>query len=162
MQVCRIVFFIVICVLISRFTPTFAQSLGGAGTVEGVVTDPSGAAISNAQVELSNAISGYKRQTTTDATGTFRFSNLPPNPYRVQVTVSGFAPFSQDVAVRTAVPISLKVPLALAGNGQQFWWRPRANICSKTCRMPITILIAPHSPNCRRSLLDLRSVMRSF
>jgi hypothetical protein len=89
--------------------------LGGAGTIEGIVTDPSGAAISNAQVEIRNAGSGYTRQTATGATGAFRFSNVPPNPYSIQVTSSGFAPFSQDVTVRSAVPISLKVPLAIAG-----------------------------------------------
>ena len=113
MQLCRILIYSVLGV--SSFTPAFAESMGGAGTVEGFVTDPSGGAIFKAQVEISNAISGYRQQTATDATGSFRFSNVPPNPYHVQVTAPGFATFAQDVAVRTAVPISLKVPLALAG-----------------------------------------------
>src|SRR5262245_30862876 len=116
MQVCRIPLWGILIVLnVCCLTPASAQSLGGAGTIEGVVTDPSGAVISNAQVEISNAISGYKQRTTTDSTGGFRFSNVPPNPYHIQVRVPGFAPFSQDVTVRTAVPISLKASLALAG-----------------------------------------------
>src|SRR5438270_3577634 len=113
MQVCRTVLYIAICVF--SFKPVFSQSLGGAGTVEGVVVDPSGAAIARAEVEISNAISAYKQKAVTDTTGGFRFQNVPPNPYHIQINVPGFAPFSQDVTVRTAVPINLKIPLALAG-----------------------------------------------
>jgi hypothetical protein len=92
-----------------------AQSLGSAGTVEGTVTDPSGAAIAEAAAEIRNAITGYRQTAKTESTGTFRFRNVPPNPYHLQVTAPGFAPYQQDIAVRTAVPISLRVPMALAG-----------------------------------------------
>src|SRR3569832_1495735 len=106
MQVCRILLYGVIGVsILGSSSPVFAQSLGGAGTVEGVVSDPSGAAVANAEVQIGNSITGYKQQTKTDTTGGFKFSNIPPNPYHVQVTASGFAAFAQDVAVRTAVPI---------------------------------------------------------
>jgi hypothetical protein len=96
-------------------TAAFAQSLGGAGTIEGFVTDPSGAAVASARAVITNAISGYVQQTITDTTGRFRFSNVPPNPYHIQVTAPGFAAFAEAVTVRTTVPIDLKVSLKLAG-----------------------------------------------
>lgn len=94
-----------------------AQSLGGAGTIEGTVADPSGARVPGATVEIKNLVSGYSRSAQADANGTFRFTAVPPNPYHLEVAASGFAPFAQDVTVRTSVPITLDVRLELAGGG---------------------------------------------
>jgi hypothetical protein len=92
-----------------------AQSLGNAGTIEGTVVDPSGAAVVKATVTIHNAVTGYKQATATASDGTFRFSNIPPNPYHLEVTASGFAVFAQDVAIRSAVPIQVNAKLSLAG-----------------------------------------------
>jgi Carboxypeptidase regulatory-like domain len=91
---------------------TCAQ-LGNSGSIEGAVKDPSGAAVINATVEIIYPVTGYTRTTTTSGDGTFRFTNVPFNPYHLTVTANGFAIYSQDVEVRSAVParadISLKV-----------------------------------------------------
>src|SRR5471032_2866322 len=92
-----------------------AQSLGNAGTIEGSVVDPSGAAVTKATVTIHNAVSGYNQSTATVADGTFRFSNIPPNPYHLEVKASGFAVFAQDVSIRSAIPVQFKATLALAG-----------------------------------------------
>src|ERR1700687_3082628 len=93
----------------------FAQSLGNAGTIEGTVVDPSGASVAHAQVTIHNAISGYNQTTTTATDGSFRFSNIPPNPYHLEVTAPGFNVFTQDVTIRSGVPVQVKATLALAG-----------------------------------------------
>src|SRR5450631_2653922 len=100
----------VICV-----DPVFGQSLGNAGTIEGSVVDPSGAAVTKATVTIHNPVTGYRQSTVAGADGTFRFSNIPPNPYHLEVTASGFAVFAQDVSLRSAIPIQFKATLALAG-----------------------------------------------
>ena len=87
-----------------------AQALT-AGSITGSVVDPNGAVVPNATATLSNAITGYKRTVTADADGTFRFDNVPPNNYQLVVSATGFAPTTQTLTVRTAVPITLKVPL---------------------------------------------------
>jgi Carboxypeptidase regulatory-like domain len=94
--------------------PVFGQSLGNAGTLEGSVVDPTGAAVAKATVTIHNAVTGYRQVTGTGSDGTFRFSNIPPNSYHVEVRAPGFAVFAQDVSVRNAVPIQLKASLALA------------------------------------------------
>jgi len=102
-------------VLVLACVPVFSQSLGNAGTIEGTVIDPSGSVIPKARVELRNSVSGYHQSTTSADDGTFRLSNIPPNPYHLEVTAPGFAHFTQDVAIRSAVPLQLKATLALAG-----------------------------------------------
>src|SRR5919109_3739711 len=97
--------------LCSLYSWAFAQSLGSAGTVEGVVTDPTEAVIRGATVEIQNAVTGFKQTTTTDDSGNFRFTNVPPNPYHLHVSASGFKDEHQEVTVRSLVPINLKIAL---------------------------------------------------
>ena len=95
--------------------PLFGQSLGNAGTIEGTVVDPAGAAVARAMVTIHNPVTGYRQSTVVGADGTFRFVNIPPNSYHLEVTASGFAVFAQDVSIRSAIPIQFKAILALAG-----------------------------------------------
>jgi hypothetical protein len=95
---------------------TLAQSLGNAGTIQGTVTDPSGAAVANAQATVHNAITGYSQTVRSGSDGSFRLSNVPPNPYHLDVTASGFGEYSQNVDISSAIPIQVKVALALAGS----------------------------------------------
>ena len=106
-----------LCLLCFGLAPrVFGQSLGNAGTIEGSVVDPSGAAIPKAAVTIHNAVTGYSQTATTASDGSFRFSNIPPNPYHLQVMAPGFDPFSQDIAIRNAVPMQIKATMAVAGS----------------------------------------------
>ena len=96
-------------------SPASAQSLGGAGTLRGTIRDGSGAPIPAAAVQLSNSVTGYSIRNLASSEGVFLIRNIPPNTYRLRVTVPGFQPHSSDVAVRTAVPIELDIRLELAG-----------------------------------------------
>ena len=50
-------------------SPSFAsaQGLGGAGTVQGTVKDPTGGVMQSVEVKITNALSGFSRSATTDA-----------------------------------------------------------------------------------------------
>jgi len=89
----------------------FAQ--GNSGSIEGVVKDPSGAAIANATVEIKDPVSGYSRTANTSAEGVFRFTNVPFNPYHLSVTADKFASYAQDVEVRSVVPTKVEIPLKI-------------------------------------------------
>jgi hypothetical protein len=91
---------------------------GNAGTIEGVVKDPSGAVVANATVEISYLVSGLNRSTKTGNDGDFRFTNVPYNPYHLVVNAQGFAAFTQDVDVRSAVPIKVDITLKIASAAQ--------------------------------------------
>src|SRR6476660_8342915 len=90
-----------------------AQS-GNSGSIEGIVMDPSGSAVDNAKVEISYVVSGFHRETTTEADGSFKFTNVPFNSYHTVVTVPGFAAYTQDVEVRSSVPAKIEITLKLS------------------------------------------------
>jgi hypothetical protein len=92
-----------------------AQSLGNAGTIEGVVVDPSGAVVSGVDVSVRNLITGYVQSVKTGADGSFRLTNIPQNPYRLDVKAPGFSLFSQNVDIRNSVPVQIKAALSLEG-----------------------------------------------
>jgi hypothetical protein len=87
--------------------------MGNSGSIDGVVKDPSGGTVAGATVEISYAVSGYQRQATTASDGTFRFTNVPFNSYHLVVTTPEFAPYTQDVDVRSTVPTSVQIGLKL-------------------------------------------------
>src|SRR5262249_5627476 len=74
----------------------------------------------------ANPITGFRQTATTDATGTFRFTNVPFNQYHIQATQTGFSPAAQDVNVRTTVPIPLKLALTVAGASESVTVQPSA------------------------------------
>jgi len=91
-----------------------AQGLGGAGTIQGIVKDPTGGVMQSVEVRITNALTGFMRTVTTDAMGRYSFGNLAPNPYHVSIEVQGFQPLARDVEVRSGVPVTLDLTLALA------------------------------------------------
>jgi len=66
----------------------FAQETTGA--LQGTVKDPSGAVVSHAQVVVTTNVMAGNKTANTDASGYYRFANLPPGSYVVTVTAKGF------------------------------------------------------------------------
>jgi hypothetical protein len=93
----------------------YAQSGGNSTSVTGTVSDPSGAVVPNATVEIHNPVSAFSRITTTDSAGKFSIPNVPFNPYHITVTATGFAPYSQDIDVRSLVPLTVNINLKVEG-----------------------------------------------
>lgn len=90
-----------------------AQS-AASGTISGTVKDPSGAVVPGALIDLANPVSGFKRQAMTGSNGEFQFPNVPFNPYHLVVTANGFSSYTQDVDVRSVVPVSLSIGLKIS------------------------------------------------
>jgi Carboxypeptidase regulatory-like domain len=95
------------------FAAAPGRAQGNAGSIEGVVKDPSGSVVPGAAVEVSNPVSGFTRQTTTGNDGSFRFTNVPFNPYHLVLTATGFNTYTQDVDVRSTVPTNVQISLTI-------------------------------------------------
>jgi len=83
-----------------------AQVVGG--SINGTVTDPSGALVPNAHVVLRNDDTGTKRTLTTDAAGNFVASSISVGSYTASVEATGFAQY-----VRKAVTLTIGQSLHL-------------------------------------------------
>src|SRR5947207_287309 len=95
-----------------------AQSGGSSTSVTGTVVDPTGAVVPNASVELHNPVSGFSRSSITDRSRKFSIPNVPFNPYHVSVTGQGFAPYAQDIDVRSVVPVNVSITLQVKGSSE--------------------------------------------
>ncbi|HVG21848.1 MAG TPA: TonB-dependent receptor [Blastocatellia bacterium] len=89
------------------------------GAVQGAVTDPSGAAVAGANVELLNSITNYKVTTQTDDAGVFKFFNIPFNTYKITVEAGGFQATQQTVDVHSAVPAQMTFQLTVGAVSEQ-------------------------------------------
>ncbi len=95
---------------------THAQSVG---TVQGTVTDATGALVPGATVRLTSPISGYRQTATTDASGQYKFLNVPFSPFTLHVEASGFAHYDAAAELRSNVPLVVDVKLAVATAQQE-------------------------------------------
>src|SRR5712691_582481 len=76
----------------------FGQSAAINGQIEGTITDPAGAVVPNAKVEVLNTETAYKRSGSTDNAGFFRFGLLPLGAYTLTVDASGFRSEKRQIA----------------------------------------------------------------
>src|ERR1700758_1517545 len=77
----------VVCLTLNTL-PLFAQSPNG--NINGLVSDPSSAAVAGAEIVAVNDVTGVQYTTKTNSEGIYVLPNLPPGPYRVQVSKLGF------------------------------------------------------------------------
>lgn len=86
------------CLLVLFAVSAWSQSFTAA--VRGVVTDPSGAAVANAKVVITEADRNVPRTATTDDQGRYQMSNLSPGKYTLAVEANGFKKH-----IQTAFPL---------------------------------------------------------
>jgi outer membrane receptor protein involved in Fe transport len=89
------------------------------GSVEGVVADANGAVVPNASVSLSGPNLIRAQTATTDANGKYRFQQVPPGRYTVEIAATGgFAASKQEnVEVNLSRTTSVNFTVAAAGVG---------------------------------------------
>ena len=94
----------------------FGQAAAINGEINGTVTDPTGAAVAGASVQVSNVETGFKQSAKTGDTGLYRFGLLPLGSYEIDVQAAGFAPAKRTGIVLTAGYIAtVDVAMAVAG-----------------------------------------------
>jgi Carboxypeptidase regulatory-like domain len=94
-------------------SPLSAQSSGGA-QIAGVVTDPSGALIANAEVKATRLDTQEVRTTASTPSGTYVLPNLPVGSYVLEVTSHGFGRYRNNgivLEVGNAVTINVTLPV---------------------------------------------------
>src|SRR5580692_5618285 len=86
--------FVFLCAVLLFTGMCLAQETTGG--LQGTVKDPSGAVVPHAKVAVATASLVGGKEIETDASGYYRFANLPPGGYTVTVTATGFTTIKQD------------------------------------------------------------------
>lgn len=80
----------------------FGQAISvNGGSIQGTITDQSGAIIPNALVTVTNPETGYSHSLKTDASGLYTVGPLNPGTYVVTITASGFQVLKVTTVVKT-------------------------------------------------------------
>src|SRR6266436_3469846 len=94
----------------------FAQS--DLGSISGFVKDPSGATVADAKVLIHNQ-TGIQRETTTNESGFYTVTNLPPGLYTISVQAPGFQKYqSNDNKLEPSGHLGIDVPLAVGSSNE--------------------------------------------
>jgi hypothetical protein len=84
------------------------------GSIVGTVTDDTGGVVPSAAVSITNLGTSEKKSAETDAVGNYRFLNLVPGNYRVDVELTGFKHFTRtNVAVQVESVVRIDAVLQL-------------------------------------------------
>ena len=94
-------------------SPSIAQTTTSGG-LTGVVTDPSGAVVFDADVEIRNTSKGTNQSLKTDRGGAYQFSFLAPARYTLTVVHAGFQTKNRAVDVLLGPPVTVNVALRVA------------------------------------------------
>ena len=84
------------------------------GLINGLVSDPSQAAIAGADIVAVNDVTGVQYTTKTNNESIYVLANLPPGPYRLQVSQVGFKTMIKpDITLNVAGALSINFTLPL-------------------------------------------------
>src|SRR4051794_2310147 len=96
--------------IVCSATSLRAQSEVGGATVNGTVTDATGAAIPNAKVTARSPQTGFVRTIASRETGLYTFSGMPTGTYDIAVEATGFKTAVQkDVVLNVGAVVTVDV-----------------------------------------------------
>ncbi len=84
----RFYLLLLVLLVLSFCIPSFGQSEDA--TLSGIITDPTGAIVQNAQVKLTNVDTGITVATASNNSGLYVFATIHPGHYRMVVEKAGF------------------------------------------------------------------------
>ena len=92
--------------------PLALAQIGGAGSIQGVVTDAAGGVIPGVTVTATNTATGVKIERQTTGAGLYVLTPLPPGTYTISVSATGFRQYEQvGVVVDALSTVGLNLQL---------------------------------------------------
>ena len=107
---------ILLAILVSSTPWTNAQIATTTATLSGVVSDPSGALLPKASVNLASVEKGVSRNFVSDDGGRYTFNQLPPGTYILTIKAKGFEAYEQSgIVLNAAETATQNVTLTMGG-----------------------------------------------
>ncbi|HEV2397220.1 MAG TPA: carboxypeptidase-like regulatory domain-containing protein [Candidatus Sulfotelmatobacter sp.] len=88
------------------------------GQMGGVVTDPSGAIVSNARITITSSENGFVRTAVTDSAGRWLIAGIPSGNYKSKTEAPGFRTSVYNLSYNSAQPSVYNLPVSLASTSE--------------------------------------------
>src|SRR6202008_3758608 len=108
----------IVCCVFAYNTTMLSQTTISTGSIQGTITDPSGAVVSNAKISITNKATAQAISTSSTSSGTYTSGALVPGDYTVRVEASGFKSLTATVSVQVGVTSSGNFKLEVGQTGQ--------------------------------------------
>ena len=160
----------ILCVAVASLTPN-ARSQAVSGNIIGTITDPSGAAVPDAQVKITNVGTNASHQTSSNDSGNYTGANLAPGAYTITITKPGFQQFVQqniDVDVSRSARVDAVLQVGAATESVTVTSAPpgietdRADVETRLASGQISSLPIPNRNFTNLALLTPGSVVNVF
>jgi hypothetical protein len=104
-----------VSILWTLLLPACLLAQDATGKITGVVTDPSGAVVSNATVTVTNLATNVAKETKSDSTGFYQAPMLPIGKYKVTAAAAGFEKVTMvargDLEINQTMRIDIQLPV---------------------------------------------------
>lgn len=110
-------FLVFTALLLSTSFFAHAQTAGTA-SIQGTVTDPTGAAIANAQVTFTNTATHASRSTATDGAGIYSLPNIPVGAYSLTVAAQGFQGYTRTGVLEVGNNVQINPALTIGSSSE--------------------------------------------
>lgn len=106
-----------LCLLL-LLAPGLGAQTSTTGSINGAISDASGASIPNAKLTLTNIANGAVQTGASSINGSFQFALLNPGTYELSVSATGFAPLQQKLTVSLGQVTPANLKLSVSGQAQ--------------------------------------------
>jgi hypothetical protein len=132
-------------------------------SIQGVVSDPSGAVIPNATLTLTDTTNNQTLNAKSDASGTYRFNALPADVFKLTATASGFSGKTlTDLTIIPEQANTVNVQLALGSASESVTVStgevPALDTATANISGTITSNQIQHMPSFNRNVFELASL----
>ncbi len=111
--------FLALCLFLVTANLAYGQAISvNGGSIQGTITDPSGAAIPGATVVVSDPDTGYTHSMQTDSAGYYSVGPLNPGNYTIDVSAANFSRLRVQTVVRTGTATSGNERLSLGNQSE--------------------------------------------
>jgi carboxypeptidase family protein len=116
MQHCLSIALVVVVFVLSLLT--FAQTTISTGSIQGTITDPSGALVQGAKISIQNRGTNKVTETTSTSAGTYASGALIPGQYTVRIEAKGFRTLELPVTVEVNTTTAANARLTVGESAQ--------------------------------------------
>ena len=110
-------------------------------SLSGRVTDPNGEPVSGAKVTAQGKFGGAERQIITDASGAFRFENLPEGDYKIRVEANGFSTVLRETSLKNNAVGNLEIALPIGNITEEVTvTATRTQVSTEETAVPVTVV----------------------